>query len=513
MARLVVATLCLCLLGGGSARADDADDLATRLAQADGLLWVALAEGGRVQTLADALSIVSEVETRMEATTLPEEVRAPLRDRIEALRVDLENLHRASGFRFVGSFPLVRLVEPVSDEAVTETFRRDPALEAVRGASQRVVDEVVRLQYPHVVFRSVPVNRALESEALRVFAQADRPFAHSRAEVVGALDTAQVKAYDRGELDARGIARLCEAFGAEKLLVLTLREDVSLPDATMVVLEGVFYARSSAEPSDSFAHMGFARDRRDQLGPVMIAQVLLLVLALLLAVSTPWSRVRPWPLPRRLVVGAGLFVLGRVLAILLMVAGREIMPAFDAPAAPSVWWPAAVGIVVFLGTGFLGWLVKTRVVKSLPGGRTSRAVGTIYAVTALGAIAYFAEPLLLLDPVRGPALLPPLAIVTILLAGLTGYAARTGPPVPTWFLVGPLLGAALVGLALFAMDARGLWGTALLGVLLVVLAVVRHKVAVARGTEEPEMDEEDAERVDAERLEKVAKGLQQDLKV
>ena len=84
---------------------------------------------------------------------------------------------------------------------------------------------------------------------------------------------------------------------------------------------------------------------------------------------------------------------------------------------------------------------------------------------------------------------------------------------PTWFLVGPLLGAALVGLALFAMDARGLWGTALLGVLLVVLAVVRHKVAVARGTEEPEMDEEDAERVDAERLEKVAKGLQQDLKV
>ena len=39
----------------------------------------------------------------MEATTLSEEVRATLRDRSEALRVDLENLQEASQARFIGA--------------------------------------------------------------------------------------------------------------------------------------------------------------------------------------------------------------------------------------------------------------------------------------------------------------------------------------------------------------------------------------------------------------------------
>ena len=72
-------------------------------------------------------------------------------------------------------------------------------------------------------------------------------------------------------------------------------------------------------------------------------------------------------------------------------------------------------------------------------------------MAALGACAYFIEPLLLLEPERGLAVLVPLVLASVALAGLTGYAIRTGPPVPLYFVLGTVLVAPFVGMALLAM--------------------------------------------------------------
>ena len=179
----------------------------------------------------------------------------------------------------------------------------------------------------------------------------------------------------------------------------------------------------------------------------------------------------------------------------------------------SGWWPGLVGVVVILGSGFVAWLAQARLARIVAGSRTSRAVGTIYSLAAVGGCAYFFEPVLMLDPGAGVLVLVPLVLAAALLAGLTGYAIRTGPPVPLYFLLGVFIVAPAVGIALLAMSPRLLWATVVASVVLVALAITRHKYAMARGLEEAEPDEEAAKQADLERLEKLGKDFEKKLPI
>jgi hypothetical protein len=58
------------------------------------------------------------------------------------------------------------------------------------------------------------------------------------------------------------------------------------------------------------------------------------------------------------------------------------------------------------------------------------------------------------------------------------------------------------------MDSlTGLWSIAALTFVLYVVATVRHRYAVAHGIEEQELDQEEAARVDQERLTKLGEKL------
>ena len=67
------------------------------------------------------------------------------------------------------------------------------------------------------------------------------------------------------------------------------------------------------------------------------------------------------------------------------------------------------------------------------------------------------------------------------------------------------LEAPLVGLSLMKASPSQLWCTVGLSAALCLAAGVRHRVAVARGTEEPEPDPEAAAEADKERLMKIEK--------
>lgn len=101
---------------------------------------------------------------------------------------------------------------------------------------------------------------------------------------------------------------------------------------------------------------------------------------------------------QRLAMGAALFIVGRIFAPLAVLVLRRVIPDPDAAATGSWWWPALLGLVTILGSGFVAWLAQARTSRIVPGSRTSRAVGKIFVLAALGACAYFIEPLLLLEP-------------------------------------------------------------------------------------------------------------------
>lgn len=509
---LIVGIACLCCVAPQSVLADDGAEVRRLTAQAEGMLWFGLAENGRVREFTDALQVLDRAEDVLNAAELPDVDRINMARRIEVLREDLTLSFEQSRGRFYGAYPLARLILPFPmvdrQRDLTETLRRESANEAVRTAAGRVVEDIVRFQYPHVVFRSEPRNRAFELQAMRTFSIANRPFAHSRAELVGALTADQLAAYDRGDFDTGTMARLMEHIGASKLLVVTVREGVDLPDGTLVVLDGVFFQTGSDGATDSFAHMGFSRARHPQLRSIAWVYLVLFGVALVLATRTPWNLTEPWPVLYRVAMGAALFAVGRVFAFMAVMILWKIIPDPDASAQGASWWPGLLGLTMILGSGLVAWIGHARASRIVPGSRSSRAVGMIFVIAAIGATAYFIEPLLLLEPDRGMAVFVPLILASALLAGLTGNAVRTGPPVPQYFVVGPISVAPLVGLSLFAMSATRLWILVSVSGVLCLAAWIRHRYAVAHGLEESKPDEAEAERVDAERLEEIGKNIE-----
>ena len=143
----------------------------------------------------------------------------------------------------------------------------------------------------------------------------------------------------------------------------------------------------------------------------------------------------------------------------------------------------------------------------VPGARGERAVGSIFALVALGACSFFVAPLLLLDENRGLISLIPFVASSVSLAVLFGFAARTGPPVPNYFTIVPLLMAPVVGVCVFTASPGTIWISAGLTALLCLAAWIRHWRALARGTEEPELTEEEAALADQQRLIKLGEKL------
>ena len=123
----------------------------------------------------------------------------------------------------------------------------------------------------------------------------------------------------------------------------------------------------------------------------------------------------------------------------------------------------------------------------------------------MGAIAYFIHPVLLLEGTRGFATLIPFFLASISLVILFAFAARTGPPVPHYFTLGPILLAPLLGVSLMMVSPSALWSLLGASSVLCLLAFIRHRYAVAHGTEEPEPDAAEAAQADQEKLLKVAK--------
>jgi hypothetical protein len=505
----------------------DSSEVSALLDRAESLLWLGAAEKGASRSFEEALDLVDwATELLDEADLSPDERRHQVAE-IEAVREDLELFIELYEERFYGVFPLARLIVPTlltgEGRGSTEQLFHPPEVAAVEIAARSFSNQIVLDQSPRVVFRSLPTDRRLETVAFEGLVRGGRSRPLTRRGLVAAVSPEDLEAFDRGEIDPQLIDRMMTALDAVSLIVVTVGPPVELDENGLkVVLSGDLYLPgevllgSAIEASlvvrtASFVAVGTVLDRRDQFWPILGTQLLLFVLTLVWAGFVTWDVNRTLKMFQRLAVGGVLCLFGRVFIVVAVVLLRRVMPDASAMVAAAWWWPAALGLLAILGGGLMAWIGQARLTDIVPGARGARAVASIFALVALGVSSYFVAPLLLLDESGGFASLLPWILASVSLAILFGAAARTGPPVPHYFMIGPLLVAPMVGVCLLMASPRLLWATVGASGVLCLAAWVRHRYALAHGTEEPEPSPEEAAQADRRTLMELGKKLKSNL--
>ncbi len=505
-----------------SLAASDATEIRQLLEKSEILLRLGLVEKGDARSFEEADRLLVRAEGQLTEADLTPEDRDQLAFEVEAVREDLGLLTELYQERFYGVFPLARLTIPTlfADEGfiVTEQLFHPPDEAAVEAATRAFLTQLDNGQHPHAIVRSKPVDKALENQVTEMLLRDGRTTVRTRREFLAALSPQDFEDFEKGKPSPQLVGRVQKAVDAVNLMVLTVGEPVELDDATVRSLRGDLFvpgkvfrgSQTEVSPpihSQNFRHFGFARDRRAQFWPIIVTQLVLLVLAMAWAAQVPWSIDRPLKTFLRLAIGATLFVFGRVFIIIVVVLLMRMKPDPNALVAAAWWWPAVLGLMAVLGGGVAAWIAQARLTDVVPGARGARAVGSIFALVTIGTSSYFVAPVLMLDQGGGFASLIPYVLASVVMAVLFGYAVRTGPPVPHYFSIGPLLVVPLLGVGLLMASPSRLWMVTGLAGMLSLAAWARHRYTVAHGTEEAEPSPEAAAEADQQKLDKLGGAL------
>lgn len=493
------------------------------LDRAETQVWLGISDNGASDAFEAGLSQLEEASAVVDSSDLSADARSILRRQISDVKEQLETLVELHEDRFYGVYPLARLLVPTllvdAGFSVTEQLFHPPAIAAIEIACRQFSAKVRFVDVPRVIFRGDPRDPLLENVAHSVLAREGKTLPISRRGLLTVLGPDGLSAFDAGNIDGGMITRIMGSLDVESLIIATIEPLMGNGrDLIKYSMIGDLYLRGEAVqggPADAtpalrvatIAAFGTVLDRREQFWPILILQAALLVVAMIVAVRMRWSTVRKLETLYKMAIGAGLFLFGRLFAIGAIVALGRVAPDPSDLAAATWWWPAVLGLVAVLFGGVIAWLAQAKLTDIVPGTRGARAVGTIFGLTALGSSCYFIAPELLLNQSEAYITLGLFISSSVALAVLFAFAIRTGPPVPLYFVIGPLVLSPLLGVSLLMGSLTGLCGIATFTVALYVAAIVRHRYAVAHGTEKPGLDQEQAARADQERLERLAKRL------
>jgi len=520
--RACILFLCIGLAAVPTSAVSQSVEIGDLMDQADLLLRLGVLQKGAGRSFEEAGQLLETIENDIAQADLGPADRQRLTQELDAVREDLELLTELYDERFYGVFPLARLISPtmVMDEglAVSEQLFHPPDEATVLITTRKLLNQLERYDHPHVVLRSSPNDRRLENIAAEVLLRDGHSTPHMRRALVNGLDVEELEAFDRGEITPGLIDRLYDVFNAVNLLIVTIAQPIEIEDGSVIFLEGDFYtpgevvqgSPAGASPNirmESFSYLGFTLDRRDQFWPIVNVQLLLFGLAMLWAARVRWGIDKSLNQFHRLAIGAALFIFGRAFLMIIVAITGKFTPEATAMVAAAWWWPAVMGLLVIVVGGLVAWVVQAQLTDIVPGARGERAVGSIFALVTLGACSFFVAPLLMLDENRGLINLIPFVASSVSLAVLFGFAARTGPPVPSYFTIVPLLMAPVVGVSVFTASPGAIWTSAGLTALLCLAAWIRHRRALAHGTEEAELTEEEAAKADQQRLIKLGEKL------
>lgn len=509
----------LAAMWGAICLASPADDVEQLLRRADTLIWLGIGQKGAGDAFEIGLVRLNEAESALALADIPGDVRAGLDREIGALREQLEVLTELYQDRFYGAYPLARLLLPslLAEEgfAVTEQLFHPPEIAAIESAAKSFSSNVDSIDVPYVISRSVPRNPLIENVAFSALARHGKTIPVNRYSLLRHPGAQRLARFDAGDIDSYMLADIMASLNAESLIVAAITPATGNgQDLVKFSMHGDVYQRGEVvqgSPVDAtpalrvatISSFGTILDRRAQLWPIVLAELSLLVLAMLVALNMGWSSVSTLKPFSRAVIGAGLFFFGRIFTTACIVMFSRFAPDPTDLIAAAWWWPALLGLTTILGSGLLAWIFQARLSDVLPGARGARAVGTIFGLTALGGASYFIGPELMLNQAQGYLTIALYGLNAVALAVLFAFAVRTGPPVPTYFAVFPFFLAPILGAGLIADSRANLWGITAVTLLVYAIATARHRYAVARGIEEREPDQAAAAEADREKLTKL----------
>lgn len=422
--------------------------------------WFALHESGDMPAFRRALAAVAEARAHLaEAPESPAAAR--LRTELATLTTDLELQMDMAHDTFQGVFPLARFLGRTlfldAGAAGAYEFVDEPDVVAVSRAAEEMVRDVLvhyrNLPQYHAVFTSRPPSDALENEVRYIFRRQTRVAVRPQAEVAAALDPAQWERFQAGRVDSAAVATLMGAFGVDRLLVVTINQLGPSGDDHFVRLDASLHTAGQPRPVLTLARRAVSHDRRGAFPAILLANAVLLVLAVVLFAALVRLRTFRWPawsvLLTAPVVG---FVIGRVAPWFVFSATSTLRPEPETLAKLSFWWPVLAGVAVVCGPTLLYRIVSHRLGALAPALAMRQRGAAMAVAIGLGACAYLAAPLLIYPEAQGALLLVATGVCAGLLNVLLGRGLDAEDSADARLIGIPLLLAALLGPAL--MTAR-----------------------------------------------------------
>jgi hypothetical protein len=473
--------------------AEDVARLEALIRHAETYYWFGMAEKGNRQAFGRGLELAAEaarLRSRLAARGALAGARsAALSRRLEGVRQDLEYQDGLAADTLWGVFPLVRLLTPSLfhdwEAAGTFDLLDHPDDVATRDAARALVDSVLEKwttrPQSEVVFTSVPFNPDLNNEALYVFNTSPKVFVHNYREVCDALSPEQLEDFRRDRITPAIVQRLCEAFGIHELLVVSIRRLDVVGDEHFYLAEGRLYAAGTEVPLHSLFEYGFCRERHHLLGPIILINVALFLLAGPLFALVYRARHAEWPAASKVALRSVLaFVLGRALPWVFVPLLGAVAPQPEALAIVGFWWPCFVALVLLLAP-----VVVYRIVTAKLGGLSASLRlhgwgGEVAVAAALGACAYLAGPMLLFGGGGAAALVVPLVLAAAPAAFLFGRVADAHDPLTAPHVFLPVALALAIGAAWALLSGLGLSVLTVAGAVGVAsLSAVRRRAAAA----------------------------------
>jgi hypothetical protein len=440
--------------------------------------WFALHEHGDMPAFRRALAAVAEARAHLARTPeTPATVR--LRTELATLATDLELQMDMAHDTFQGVFPLARFLGRTlfldAGAAGAYEFVDEPDVIAVSRAAEEMVQDIL-LQYRNLpqypaVFTSRPPDDALENEVRYIFQRQTRVTVRPQAAVAAALDPAQWDRFQTGTVDSATAATLMDAFGLDRLLVVSINQLGPFGDDHFVRLDASLHAAGQAGPELVLSRRAVCHDRRAAFPAILLANAAFLVLAVLLFAALVRLRTFRWPAwPVLLTAPVVGFVVGRVAPWFVFSATSTLRPEPETLAKLSFWWPVLAGMAVVCGPTLMYRIVSHRLAALAPALAMRQRGAAMAVAIGLGACAYLAAPLLIYPEAQGWLLLVATVACVVLLNVLLGRTLDAEDSSDTRLIGIPLLLSALLGPAL--LTARLDLVAACLGLTAIPIAVL-----------------------------------------
>ena len=428
----ILLLLGMIVCNGTYCMAADEIDSKELLRQAEILLQFSIDTPGSATVRRHALELLEEAEKGDHAAVAGE---------IQRLRKRIDYEQKRAGETFYDYFPLAQFVRKTifveSGQAQLFTVWDDPKSIAASEALEKLI-ESLKVPQCDVILSIEPHDPELEWEFL---SQLDRMPKFSavrlgRQLVANIFDTYLPLDADLPELSPLQFTKQLPAalFNDRPLLLIRVHNLQETRGYFHSVVEGHLFPTLGKPASQSLRHHGYAVDRLNMWWPIIAVHLLLLAAAPLVCreLVKLTSHIRRPDWSNAWAIGVLGFIWGRgmVLALAPLLAWNE--PPADALVAAAFWWPAQVGVAVFLGPAVVAWYAEHRFNALGSAIALYKRWGAIFAVVALGGSAYMIQAALHYDGWDAWGMMVPLLVSGPLAAFIVGRALDKSDVVPLW---------------------------------------------------------------------------------